>query len=649
MPIPSPEELFSKDQAAGAAGGTPGGGLPSPDQLFQPEAGAAHDTLWSNLGRAGSRILDAVGQGAEDGWGSEPLGLDAATEASLRQHGVFNDYQNGHTSLMKSFNEAIIRPAASLADYVVNRGAGIPAAAGAVGGGLEQTEREAAGEHPSALRSALVAPLGIAGELSEGVAAGAFMNDIAAHTPEASAAGDAARARSLGVVGEGEAGFYDAAPPTPEVVAKRAVAAESVGDPPPPPPPPPPPVIHVLARQIDPDTFGEFDRLAAEKDAARERLATLGAERENTPEATLARTEVTDMLGLDADASAREIASRSAALRATAPDDLLERFDTAQAKLDAALTTDTPEMIEARSALMDADFGMRDLAVPVSDAYRQARDIAPTLPVEVAEKEGATGTAEKKAEPEAERPEQAGIDAVEAPEPEGVAAQKIAPVAAGGKEGGTPEGQAETANVLAEAKPEGVLAAPGSVKGPLRTIKGTGETTERGLAASVEQSAIEEGLTEGFGDLPTYEKLNMRDQAKRVQDFMNKDYDRAKDIAMGRKLPPEGTTPEAFFVGIEQRAKAEGDVETLRQLATQSRLTSAATTMGQRLRTLGERDRAMSPVAALQDVQAAREKAFKGDLESAKANEVAQARAEVQNAASKLDAWQSFLKGIECS
>ncbi|MFZ5791861.1 MAG: hypothetical protein ACOY3L_14310 [Pseudomonadota bacterium] len=62
------------------------------------------------------RILDAFGQGAKDGWGVQPLGLSPEAEKSLREVGVFNDLNDQYGSVLKTFNEAILRPTAAAAD-----------------------------------------------------------------------------------------------------------------------------------------------------------------------------------------------------------------------------------------------------------------------------------------------------------------------------------------------------------------------------------------------------------------------------------------------------------------------------------------------------------------------------------------------------
>src|ERR1700752_756527 len=160
-----------------------GGALPSAQQFFgldKPQAGPAMDQIWSSARSAGARVLNAMGYGAQDGWGSRPLGLPAQAETALRQAGVFNDYQSGHDSLVKSFNEAIIRPAASAVDALMRAPS---AALTAIGAGAEQTEREAAApdaQNPGLVRRAIAGAAGAAGELSYGAAEGAIFPDLAA-------------------------------------------------------------------------------------------------------------------------------------------------------------------------------------------------------------------------------------------------------------------------------------------------------------------------------------------------------------------------------------------------------------------------------------------------------------------------------------
>jgi diguanylate cyclase (GGDEF)-like protein len=138
----------------------------------------------------------------------------------------------------------------------------------------------------------------------------------------------------------------------------------------------------------------------------------------------------------------------------------------------------------------------------------------------------------------------------------------------------------------------------GSVQPP--PIEGTGPTRTRGLSSSVVQTALANHLDLTVGELPEYRRLSMTDQASRAARLLAEDPDLAQRVARGESPAPRGLLPESVFVALERQAIEQGDVNTLRDLAT-SKLTGEATTMGQRIRALAERD-PDSPVAAIQDV-----------------------------------------------
>lgn len=178
----------------------------------------------------------------------------------------------------------------------------------------------------------------------------------------------------------------------------------------------------------------------------------------------------------------------------------------------------------------------------------------------------------------------------------------------------------------------------------LKPIKGTGDMATRGVSKSIEASAIEKGLTDSFGDLPEYKKVNFTDQAAKVADLIAKDPDAARDIALGNKAAPQGVVPEMVAVGIERQALADNDVETLRELAN-SKLTTAGTTMGQRIAAYGQRDTA-SPSAAIKEVQDAREVALK-DKSNNTTTESRKINNEIRKTNTK-ESWSSFVENITC-
>ncbi len=185
--------------------------------------------------------------------------------------------------------------------------------------------------------------------------------------------------------------------------------------------------------------------------------------------------------------------------------------------------------------------------------------------------------------------------------------------------------------------PSGV---PESVK--VTPISGTGETKVRGLAQGVEEKAVESKLTSSLGDLPEYKVVNMKDQALKATDILNKDYEQAKRIATGKELPPEGVLPESVYVAVENRALKEGDVQTIKDLATNSSLTTEATTMGQRIRTLAERN-PDSPVSAIRDISEIRKVKAEKNLGVIK-NQIKSAITKGQTK----QTWSEFVDSIVC-
>ena len=191
-----------------------------------------------------------------------------------------------------------------------------------------------------------------------------------------------------------------------------------------------------------------------------------------------------------------------------------------------------------------------------------------------------------------------------------------------------------------------------SGKNAMEPFAGTGETRTSTLAAGVEQKAIENKLSKGFGELPEYKAVNMEEQAKLANDFMNKSPEMARKVALGQVEAHKGVIPEAVFVAVENKAIAEGDANTLRDLATGSKLTTEATAMGQRIATLATRD-PESPTGAIKEVLKAREERGQKNLgkkkiEKAKAEVVKEIKAEASKTKVTKQDWASFIKSLEC-
>lgn len=133
----------------------------------------------------------------------------------------------------------------------------------------------------------------------------------------------------------------------------------------------------------------------------------------------------------------------------------------------------------------------------------------------------------------------------------------------------------------------------------------TGTTRISSAARNTEALAIKNNLSDGFDNLPTYEKDNLAQNAGSVVDYMNADYEATKKIALGQQASPGEIPATAFYEGVKNRAVKEGDAETIRQLATESTVPSQATKYGQFNAALAYRD-STNPVVALQDIAKAR-------------------------------------------
>ena len=166
-----------------------------------------------------ARILNAFGQGVKQGWGSDRIGMSDETADYLKKAGVFNDYDKGQKSIIKAANDALMRQAAVALNINLRSQpallGGVAKAVGAVspwaGEKLETGIEIAQDPALQASLSGMGAP-------------GAFMAG-AERTLAMGLPRQLAEARSLGVIGEGEAGWKGTAP---QAEATDAAHAEAV-------------------------------------------------------------------------------------------------------------------------------------------------------------------------------------------------------------------------------------------------------------------------------------------------------------------------------------------------------------------------------------------------------------------------------------
>jgi hypothetical protein len=187
---------------------------------------------------------------------------------------------------------------------------------------------------------------------------------------------------------------------------------------------------------------------------------------------------------------------------------------------------------------------------------------------------------------------------------------------------------------------------PSGGGGSLASIEGTGDVKTRGLSLGVEQRAISHELTDYLGELPEYRTANMAEHTAKAAQLLADDPALARRVALGEENPPAGMIPELVFKVVEDKATAEGDVATLRDLASGD-LTRQATDMGRRIRALGERD-PESPVAAIQKIADARGGGAKNVTVSI-ADAVKELKTHLETATTiDAGAWGKFIDSIRC-
>ena len=330
-----------------------------------------------------ARVLDAFGQGAKQNWGAAKLGISDETADYLKKAGVFNDYEKGQTGIIKAANEALIRPAVTSLDALYRGSAAVLGGAQAAGAQLsEELPKEYPGLPP---RMAAIAR-NVPGLIREAVSfpeAFPTGHEFAGvpHLPA-----ELATAKSLGVIGEGEAGWKGTVPRVPQsgsadVVKTAAEQQEQMPGQPAEPSPTaaapeaapteaPAPDIHAVARQIAPETFQEYDTLAQRKDTFRRWIDELRATRDQDAQTSAPHAdEIAELQTKIPDATPRLAKKYQARL-----EPLIAERD---AYIEQKTVGDTADMTKIRQQLMATDYRMRDLAPQVSDAYRQAAERVP--------------------------------------------------------------------------------------------------------------------------------------------------------------------------------------------------------------------------------------------------------------------------------
>lgn len=187
----------------------------------------------------------------------------------------------------------------------------------------------------------------------------------------------------------------------------------------------------------------------------------------------------------------------------------------------------------------------------------------------------------------------------------------------------------------------------GGGRGELEFIEGTGAPVVSEFSRNIEARAIIAGMPPDFfgDDLPMHGVMSKADQAMRATNLLHDDPVHALAVAMAEAEPPSGLMRPFVVKAVENRARAEGDWETLRQLGTNQKLADERTTIGRQLGAMAEQD-PTDPVAAIRVVQKARAAKVK-DAAKVTSTEVTAMKDAIRKAPSK-GAWASFVDEITC-
>ena len=168
------------------------------------------------------------------------------------------------------------------------------------------------------------------------------------------------------------------------------------------------------------------------------------------------------------------------------------------------------------------------------------------------------------------------------------------------------------------------------------------------IAQSVNQKAIEQGLTKGYGDLAGYDKITIKDQAEKAANLLS-NRDEALAVIRGEKPLPDNLRGTAAITAAEQHIKATGDTEMAQALAN-SPLVSETSRSAQELRLAAERE-PDSITAKFQEIRKARldakggEKKLASEVKAEKTKLVSLDKAENIKGSTQ---WAKLLDHLRC-
>lgn len=170
-------------------------------------------------------------------------------------------------------------------------------------------------------------------------------------------------------------------------------------------------------------------------------------------------------------------------------------------------------------------------------------------------------------------------------------------------------------------------------------------------ASDINRKLAEKGLAEIPEDqLTHFTPIQKANQTEKVAQILTNDLEGAKVMAKGHAPIPEDVHPQVLFNSVKKKAIADGDFETLRELAS-SPIAGQRSEAAQTLSAAGFDNGNSDPVEAMRKIQKTREEALtrKGvDIKKASSKIRNEISNEIKQARPKPNDWSSFVESIKC-
>lgn len=183
----------------------------------------------------------------------------------------------------------------------------------------------------------------------------------------------------------------------------------------------------------------------------------------------------------------------------------------------------------------------------------------------------------------------------------------------------------------------------------LEGVKIAPKTKPSRLALNTKQRAIAYGIKEEFGELPEYQTMNMKAQAKLADDLVRGNPELAKKIAMGKVESTGDLRAGSVYKAVEIDALHKNDVNTIMDLS-QSKLSTKFSALGQEIKALDVVD-IESPIKAIRDIAQRRLESAKArikDFDQIRQRHVRDIKTEIAKKLPTRQTWEQFIQSIRC-